>query len=336
MNKSKIILLVFLGLLAVQIETNGQDYQLTQFYSAPTLLNPGFTGNTVQSRFVSNYRNQWTNIPGTFSTYSLSYEHFASKINSGLGVRIMHDRAGSGGLGYSSVAVMYAYELQLNYNLFFRPGISMGRSFSTLNYNRLVFGDQLSRPGSSSTIEQYEDPRISYYDMNIGGVLYSHNFWFGLSASHVNKPNNSLLGYQSTLPMLISAHGGYRQNLQFKSRSKSRKAILYAFNYKNQLDFDQFDLGMYYEHDPLIIGFWYRGLPGVKSNEYSRINHDSFAILLGYQLREIKFGYSYDITISPLISNSGGSHEISIIHEFAKPKKRKYSNRKRIIPCARF
>jgi len=337
MKTNKILLLAIgIGTFLWTPTLQAQDYQLTQFYSAPTMINPGFTGNTVQNRFVSNYRNQWTNIPGTFSTYSMSFEHFASKINSGLGVRVTHDKAGSGGLGYTNVSALYAYELQLNYDLFLRPGLSIGRSFTHLNYNRLVFGDQLSRPGSSSTIEQYEDPRLSFFDINLGGVLYSHNFWMGVATSHVNKPNTSLVGIEGTLPILYSVHGGYRQNLKYKSRSKNRKAVLYAFNYRYQADFDQLDIGMYYEHDPLIVGFWYRGLPGAKKNESNRINHDAFAILLGYQLKELKFGYSYDITISPLVSNTGGSHEISIIHEFSKPKRRKYGARKRIIPCARF
>ncbi len=136
------IALSSIGLL-ICILSAAQDYQYTQFYAAPVNLNPAFTGNTTQSRIVMNYRNQWTAIPGAFVTYNLSYEHFIPKIKSGVGILMNHDRAGSGNLGYTSIAGLYSYEFQVNYNLFIRPGISFGKSFRTLDYDRLVFGDQL-------------------------------------------------------------------------------------------------------------------------------------------------------------------------------------------------
>lgn len=334
MKRGKILCIALLSVWTLStLEGFAQDYQLTQFYSAPTLLNPGFAGNTEHRRIVSNYRTQWTSMPGSFSTYNLSYEQFESKINSGFGMRVLHDRAGAAKLGYTNVSLMYSYEMQLDYGLYFRPGLSVGRSFASADYSQLVFGDQLNRPEASSTIETLENPKHSYFDVAVGGVMYAHDFWVGISANHINKPNTSFFGSEDELAVLYSAHGGYRQNKTKRDRFRTRKAIVYAFNYKMQYDFDQLDIGLYYEHDPLIVGFWYRGLPGVKKGgEYNRLNHDAFSILVGYHLDDIKFGYSYDLTISRLISNTGGSHELSMIYEWAK----KGHGRRRVIPCARF
>lgn len=324
-----------IGLL-ICMTTSAQDYQYTQFYAAPVNLNPAFTGNTTQSRLVMNYRNQWTAIPGAFVTYNLSYEHFLPKIKSGLGLMINHDKAGSGDLGYSSVMGLYSYEFQLNYNLYIRPGINFGKSFRTLNYNELVFGDQLARPDGATTVETFEGIGSSFFDVGVGGLMYSHDFWVGASASHINKPNESLRGGEAIVPMKVSVHGGYRSMMKKKTKSGGLQSVLAAFNYRLQDNYDQFDVGLYYEYSPVVFGMWYRGLPGFKENEYGVFNHDAIALLFGYEIRSLKFGYSYDITISPLISSTAGSHELSLIYEFHDPKNRKYSRRKRIIPCARF
>jgi hypothetical protein len=48
---------------------------------------------------------------------------------------------------------------------------------------------------------------------------------------------------------------------------------------------------------------------------------------------QLRFIYSYDITISKLTMRSGGAHEISLQYEWP----RKSKNRKhRIIPCPKF
>jgi len=66
------------------------------------------------------------------------------------------------------------------------------------------------------------------------------------------------------------------------------------------------------------------------------MNNDAFVILLGYQWKDIKFGYTYDLTISRLISNTTGSHEISLIYEFNQNQKLLKKTRKIIIPCPKY
>lgn len=57
-------------------------------------------------------------------------------------------------------------------------------------------------------------------------------------------------------------------------------------------------------------------------------------VMAGYQTdSQLRFMYSYDVTISKLSMRSGGAHEISLIYEW--PKKPK-SRKPRIIPCPKF
>lgn len=314
---------------------SGQDQQYTQFYAASTYLNPAFVGNTIQHRIIGNYRHQWPSIPGAFVSYNASYDIAVPTINSGFGVMFSHDKAGSAGLTYTSINLQYAYEVQLNRNLFFKPGLQWGFNWAGLDYAELIFGDQLVRGGDVSTSEVFSLDRVRYFDFSSGMLLYNESFWWGISAHHINQPNQSILGGESGLPMKYSMHGGYRMPIRIVDAPNRAQAFVAAFNYKGQGRFDQVDVGVYYELDPFVLGVWYRGIPGFKAYQPGYSNNDALAALVGYQVGYWKFGYSYDITISRLITNTGGTHELSIIYEWAGESV-PLSKKKRIIPCAKF
>ncbi len=101
-----------------------------------------------------------------------------------------------------------------------------------------------------------------------------------------------------------------------------------------QGDFDQFDAGLYYTHEPLVVGVWYRGLPFKPLEGVN--NHESAIFLLGFTKDNLNIGYSFDYTISKLGINSGGAHEVSISYEFSLADPRKPPRNVRRIPCPKF
>ncbi|MFT4678280.1 MAG: type IX secretion system PorP/SprF family membrane protein [Flavobacteriales bacterium] len=325
---------LFVFVLATSLG-QAQDAQFTQFYAAPTYLNPAFAGTSIQSRISTNYRNQWPSIPNGFVTYNAAFDHFSPRINSGFGLLATHDRAGSGALASTSISLQYAYEIRITRNTFIRPALQFGYTNRSINFSRLVFPDQLVR-GAETTLEEGIGRSVNFFDFGAGTLINSTNFWLGVSVHHLNQPTESLYGrLLATLPMKISAHGGYKFKIR-KGYSKKKKTAVVAFNYKSQGFYDQLDLGAYYEFDPLTIGLWYRGLPALKSNGYGYANHDSFAIIVGWNQGPYKFGYSYDFTASQLsIGATAGSHEISLSYEWANKQNRRLAKR-RIIPCAKF
>lgn len=324
---------ISLLLLLVSFVLRSQDPQFTQFYAAPTYLNPAFAGSAEQSRLTSNYRNQWPAIPGAFVTYRASYDRFIDAVSSGVGISVMHDRAGTGAMRATSVDLQYNFEFQIFRDIYLRPGLEFGYTNSSINFNDLTFGDQLVRDGAETTVEQYAPPTVNYFDFGTGGLIYGKNFWLGASLYHLNEPNQSLLGGASRLSKKLSVHGGYRFNLK-SVRNKSGSDLLAAFQYKNQGEFEQLDLGLYVETSPMVFGMWYRSIP-FKKKPAGYFNHDAIAFLVGVHTGPYKIGYSYDFTISKLgIGNTGGSHEISLIYEWANDNDR--FKRRRIVPCAKF
>jgi type IX secretion system PorP/SprF family membrane protein len=312
-----------------------QDIHLTQFYSNPVYLNPAFTGAGICSRLAGTYRNQWPAISNGYVSYIFAADHFISKSNSGIGIIFSNDVAGSGSLRTTSAMASYAYEARLSRKLVFRAGLQAGAGFKSINMNKLLFGDQIARGGNVTTIENAPQT-AKYFDSNAGVLLYSKDFWIGVSAFHLNRPNEALLATtNSTLPVKMSVHGGVKIliNKAHKGDESGKAYITPAFHYRHQEKFDQLDLGFYFTKSVINIGLWYRGIPMLKAYKAGYSNNDALSFLIGFTTDKFNIGYSYDYTISRLSGNTAGAHEVCLSYQFCAPKKKKY---RLIVPCPRF
>jgi len=312
-----------------------QHYQFSQFYAAPTYLNPAFTGANVCSRLSVNYRNQWSGVPGTFESYIVAYDHYVKDAKSGFGLQVFSDKAGSGSLKTTQFNLLYAYEIKFNKKLMGRAGFNFGGMQRSIDYNPLIFGDQIARGGASSSVESLPGNRIIYFDLGTGFLVYSKTYWGGFSIAHLNRPNQSLLDGFSPLPTEYKFHGGYRLSIHENiTAQKGINAFTFAFNFKKQRAFTQLDLGAYYSKDYFVVGMWYRGIPLYRPNSYYR-NNDALVFLVGLAVDKFKIGYSYDYTVSKLSNvNSKGSHEISLSYQLCNFKKKK--KKAILISCPKF
>ena len=94
--KIKNLLLGIIAVIALSVESQGQDPHFSQYYANPLYLNPAMAGTQVCPRLIFNYRNQWPSISGTYVTYNASYDQHIDAISGGLGVLVNVDRAGEG------------------------------------------------------------------------------------------------------------------------------------------------------------------------------------------------------------------------------------------------
>lgn len=313
---------------------NAQDPQFTQFYSAPTYLNPAFTGLTYEHRFVANYRNQWPGVKMAYQTYMASYDYNMANINSGIGLLVMQDRSGTAGLTHTQIGANYAYRFKIGKFSEIRMGANLSFNMKRIDFNKLRFNDQISS-GSSVSIEASNYVPLNYMDFGAGILLNSQKYWVGFSGKHLSQPNASLIDDRVPLPISLSLHGGYRYVIEEKGRGNLKRYISPALNFRHEQKYDQLDLGLYYFHAPLNVGLWYRGLP-FKKYAPTYNSQESIAVLVGFDLSDynLRMGYSYDLTISNLtVGSSMGAHEVSLIYEIAQKKKR---NRKVLVSCPKF
>ena len=317
-----------------------QDPQFSQYFSAPLYLNPAFTGTSQAHRLIANYRNQWPNISRGYVTTAVSYDVDLQQYNSGIGFLATMDQAGVAGMKSSQLNFLYSYKWRVSSKWVVSAGLNFGYGFRSIDMNKLVFADQLMFDSDGTTPSDdpalYNIGTVGFFDFNSGLLAYSRYFWFGFSASHMNTPNQSLVHEESIIPMKTSLHGGARIPLDNSPQKKGHSAVLApSFVYKKQGKFDQLDVGMYFIYDPVMIGLWYRGIP-IQQNVDDNISQDAVVIILGFQFEKFQMGYSYDVTVSKLAANTGGSHELSVkynlpVHQNARKKKwDKY------IPCPAF
>lgn len=318
-----------IGLLAIIFVPflSAQDAIFSQFFAAPLQINPALAGNTYAPHLTANYRNQWTNVNNiqAFRTYAVSYSQFFRGFNSGLGLQLMADDTGEGLLKTNWAIGSYSYRVQVNRDLFFKIGAEAAVFQSRLDWDRLIFFDQLDlingpydESGNLNPTEEIrpDDLNRLSFDLGAGFLAYSKVFYAGFSLKHLNTPNQSFLlvndNLNTGLPMRLTLHGGAQFVL--KKGNKGRPSTFISPNLMviSQGDFGQINGGTYAGFGAFYGGLWYR---------HAFSNADAAIFLVGVQKDFFKIGYSFDL---PLVDNlgigtTGGTHELSMIFNFEKP-----------------
>lgn len=320
MTKKVLLLLVLISALGQENTLIAQDPQFSQYYAAPLYLNPGMVGINQKGRMGINYRTQWPNLEANFETFSGYLDYHFEDYYSSAGIIFTRDSEGIAGLQSTSIGLQYAYQVQLNYQWTFRPGVQIAYYNRDLNFDRLTFGDQFGPNGIERdfTNETFNTGlRANFFDISFGGILYNPSLWIGGAVHHINEPNQSIAGGDAPLARRISIHGGYRIPLSPGSTRTDigERSITPSFNYRTQGDFEQLDIGAYFTLDPILVGVWYRGVPIRQLDGIS--NSESLIFMIGLQNNRTTFGYSFDYTISDLGIGTGGAHEISIAYSFS-------------------
>lgn len=339
-------IILVLVVVAVAFHVQAQDIQFSQYYQAPLYLNPGFTGITPQQRVVINHRVQWPNLPQAYATYAASYDIFVEELRSGFGLMLTTDKMGSAGWQTSTFNLLYSFKVRLTEKLVFSPGLVFAYGTHGIDQSKLRLGDGLEfeRDGEYYSVDpdQGRLGKQNYFDVGTGFLFYSRSLWLGASFHHLNRPNLSLLGDVSRLPIKTTIHGGARLNLSGggpRSGAVRMSYITPSFIFRTQgPTFSQMDIGVNYHIDPVSIGVWYRGKPVFfEESVIGGIQQDALILSLGMYFKRFTIGYSYDFTISELQTASGGAHEVSFMYEFtSKPASRSVKKKYRLIPCPTF
>ena len=310
-----------------------QDSQFSQYYAAPLHLSPSFAGSTNGGRVVGIYRMQWPFIK-IYNTTSFSVDLNMPLISSGIGLMAYNELAGTSNLQRTSIAGCYTYNFPVTKKISVRAGVIGSYNRVGFNFKKLTFGDEIYYE-LPETQEVIPIQNKGYFDAGASVMGLMRIYWLGVTLDHLLTPDESLTGYSSDIPVKLRVFGGGKIDLNGRIGRDNEKSIAYSFLYRAQGKFDQFDLGCYYMKVPLIIGLWYRGLPGIKNNPENSINHDALIFLIGYRRKHYGITYSYDISVSRLYL-SGGAHEISFQYLFWQDRQVKKRDKRVIVPCPRF
>ncbi|TPE45542.1 PorP/SprF family type IX secretion system membrane protein [Pontibacter mangrovi] len=311
----KKIFLVYTGLLWTSFAL-AQDVQYTQQFANRLYLNPAFAGLDHSWSVGLSHRKQWPALNGSFVTNALAADLRLLDSKSAISLLLQQDRAGVGGLKKLQASMGYAYHTNITDNWAISAGLQASMAYLNLDYDNLVFGDQLSDNGmvSVTSAEANQFSPNTYVDFTVGGLAYSKQFWAGLTVAHLNKPTYQL-AEETELPMRFTAMAGYK----FYARSYEEQGQLFELSFTptatfiHQQSSKRLDLGLYTKYTPLTLGIIYKGVPVVGGTNQDQ----SLSVIAGLQLRQLQVGFSHDAGLKGLSREAGGTNEISVVFESA-------------------
>ncbi len=329
MRKLATALLLLAGLAA-----RAQDPIFSQFYAMPLQLNPGFAGSAFAPRISAAYRSQWAGFDNAYRTYALSYEQSLERLHSGIGFNLEGDNAGSGIYKTTRVSAVYAYRLNVTDNLALKLGVEAGAHQTNLDWQKLIFPDQIDPIGGIGTGSGEIPPETAtktQLDISSGLLVLSDKFYVGLALKHLNSPNESILLVNNNLsrglPLRYTFHGGTEIVVKKGNKVRQPSFISPNFLFVSQGPYQQLNVGAYAGLGAIVAGGWYR---------HTFRNSDAVILMAGFREGIFKMGVSYDLTVSRLAGRSGGTYELSVGILFDQNESlRKKKQREGINDCIR-
>jgi type IX secretion system PorP/SprF family membrane protein len=311
------IISILLSMVGAQALAQDQIY--SQFFNAPLYLNPSLTGQfDGDIRLNMIYRNQWSGLGQNLSYLSASADINIPGFGGGVGLLFNRSSEGTAYLVKNNVAATYSYSVGSD-DFVTSFGVQAGLTNRTINWNKLVFGDQIDMrlgylPGSISSAEVPDMSNKFFFDAAAGVNIVYKSFLFGASVYHLNKPNESFSGAEALLPIRTTLNASYRMPLSNRaSYNRDEGAYLIpSVVYYQQAKFRSVSLGAQLKYRTVNTGIWYRTA--------GQGSPDAIVLSLIFDLfgggkngEKLRLGISHDATTSRInYSNTSGTTEASV------------------------
>jgi type IX secretion system PorP/SprF family membrane protein len=314
-------LLLFTCCLLPVAFLQAQDLHFSQFFNSPLTTNPANTGFIPDAdyRVGAHYRNQWSavmTVPYKTSSIFGDAQLFRDKLETGwLGVGgvLLSDVAGTGSLRSTKIYGSVAYHQMLGLSSLLSAGFNVGWANKRIDQSKLKYPDQFDgkffdNPFTAVTLS---NTSVSYMDVQ-AGMNYAYfpdeNIYInaGYSIHHVNRPKETFFNDNINAGRIPMRHIGFlnailkvndrviiNPNAYFTTQARASELVVgLNGNYNLSETGDK----------QLVAGLYYR-------------LGDAIAPMVGFELKNTKFTFSYDATLSSLnkFNNYRGALEFSIV-----------------------
>ena len=294
-----------------------QDAQQSQYMFNGIYINPAYAGYKENLNLHSYYRSQWTGIAGSPVSTSLAIDAIANEGNVGLALQISSDKLGAE--SDFSVYGNYAYRLKMNDDGSSRLAFGLGFGVQQLGINTSILNPNDPEPTLPTNSQNTLVP-----DARLGIYFSNDKLYAGISADNLVSQYISLKSYQ----YIAQPKPHYYLTAGFLANIADGLMLKPSFLLKDDaagptsLDLNAFFLF----GDKLWIGGSYR--TGVKLYNKSYLQNDltNLNSVVGavefFPIENLRIGYGYDMSVGPLKTYSGGTHEISVGFFFDSAKSR--------------
>jgi len=299
-NKAGLRMLLAFGLCSwATVDTAIAQYepQFTQYTNNEMFINPGYAGTRGYPSAALLYRDQWVGIEGAPQTATFSFHGPLFYKKMGLGLCIMNDRIGV--TNQTSAFANYAYHVPTSENGTLSFGLQGGivnvkerlQDVITIDPNDPEFANEINKTMPNFGFGTYYHTRIFYIGFSIPRFLENKIDPYALKIVS-NKVRTQNWHYYLYSAYVMPAG----PNFKFKP------SVIIKTTPGAPMEGD-FSLNVLFKEM-----FWLGG---------SYRTGDAIALLTQFQLtKQLRFGYSYDYTLTKLSNYSNGSHEFTIGYDF--------------------
>lgn len=308
--------------------SQSQDLDYSQHYNNPTYYNPANVGLTTGLKARLNYRRQWTGLSGDYHTYSFSADVAERSLPGAGGIGIIANQsvAGQGVLKTNTFGIMPSVRIPISKNTIFQLGALASVVTQQLNWDNLVFSDQLDpRWGNiyQTNFSGAARDKVVFPDFSFGGIFqFKGNNdlegTLGAAVHHITTPNQSFFEVDAKLPRKFVYNLDFIINISedqgYYSKRRGFK-LNPGLMVQHQSSMMLYTLGMNIYMSHVYLGLWYKN----QTLEYDEFS--TFTVMAGINIpfneeSRMKVMYSYEMNINSTHNFTGPSHEISLVFEF--------------------
>ena len=304
----KVLMLLAVMLFAYLKSIAQTEPMYSQYMFNMLGVNPAYAGSREASSFNFFQRSQWIGLQGAPQTTSFSFDQSILNKRAGWGIQFYDDKIGVEKA--DGINIMGSTRIQVSENGILSGGLSLG----LMNYridlmnvtgrftpNDPAFYSNLNKWTPSLGIGIYYNTDNFYAGVSIPNILKSRLTAFDLIRSGLQKVNQKHIFLTTGFAIPIN------EDLKLKPSTMIKMVegapIEADFNTNVWLR-DIIGLGVSYRTGDAVIG-----MAEIQANQ------------------NLRFGYAYDMTISPLKFYNTGTHEIMIRYEIGNFKTKIKSTR---------
>ncbi len=301
----------------MNINSNAQDFHLSQHDAAALYLNPALVGQfDGKYRIHGHYRTQWGSLSSkSYKTAAISFDMPFQKF--AFGGQIINGRAGAG--DYNALGILlnmgYSFTIDNAETHKFSFGLQGGVIQKSVDFEQLYFEAQYTTAGGGTfdqslpTGETFGSPNFWIPDVNLGVVYYYGkdqmriNPFVGISTFHLTQPKESFYGVDNKLPIRYVAHGGAKVNLSEKIQLMPKVLFM------RQKNAQEINYG-------LMAHYHIKGSDAIILFGPTYRSADAFILEAGLKIGsyEGKIGYDYNTSELNNFSDGKGGFEISLTY----------------------
>jgi type IX secretion system PorP/SprF family membrane protein len=276
-------------------------------YRGVTEVNPAFTGSLNVTRFKVSSRGRWLGTDQQSVGGSIGLDGYMKPLKTGIGLNLNYDAMLDGRIGGLEAGLTLSPKFQLSREVWLETGIRYTFGTRMTNWDRMPASGAFELPDGvvmPNQLSGYSDPMEvkHYHDLSAGVLLNTKKFYVGISGSNLLRPAVRVLG-ETFAPVPES---DYRLPAQFSLQAGTD----YRFHSNYQVVIS-----------PYAILSHRNGVNTALMGTFVRLNHFitgasvnnrlDFAVMAGFETRNIRMGYTYDRNTSAIYDKKLGSHSIT-------------------------